>query len=235
MPEKPSAFQQKMTASSLASLVNSAFQGAVTANPHGTVVALVVLSDGANAEVLAELLDTVHEVADEVAKAVADVVADLVKQVANVAADRLGLEGSLSGRRRGSRLLGDGRGRGLDLCGSDSGLGRALGRLGSLGRLLGGRGRGRRAGRVAVVDLGPVNVLEIVGEGVPVDALDGSAALGLSLAAGVEAGVAVVEVGSGGLADGEGAQHDGGRVTHDGYGLVLGCCSEESGEVMQRS
>jgi hypothetical protein len=37
----------------------------------------------------------------------------------------------------------------------------------------------------------------------------------------VEAGVAVVEVGSGGLADGEGAQHHGGRVTHDDVGW---CC-----------
>jgi hypothetical protein len=34
------------------------------------------------------------------------------------------------------------------------------------------------------------------------------------LAAGVEARVAVVEVGSSGLANGEGAQHHGGRVTH---------------------
>ena len=200
---------------------------AVVADPDATVVALVVLADGLDTEGVANVLDTVEKVGDEIA--------DVVDEVANEVA-RLRLGRSSSGAGRGSR--GRSGSRGLDLLGLERSSG--AGRGGLRGLLLGNRGRGgglgggSRSGRSedrAPVNLLPVDVLQVVGNATPVDVL-GSRALSVTrccqcrlgsklvsihlrlLTTGVEAGMAVVVVGSGGLADGEGAQHQGGRVVH---------------------
>lgn len=200
---------------------------AVVADPDATVVALVVLADGLDTEGVANVLDTVEKVGDEIA--------DVVDEVANEVA-RLRLGRSSSGAGRGSR--GRSGSRDLDLLGLERSSG--AGRGGLRGLLLGNRGRGgglrggSRSGRSedrAPVNLLPVDVLQVVGNATPVDVL-GSRALSVTrsyqcrlgsrlvsihlrlLTTGVEAGMAVVVVGSGGLADGEGAQHQGGRVVH---------------------
>ena len=97
--------------------------------------------------------------------------------------------------------------------------------------MLGGRSRSGRVENRAPVDLVPVDVDKVVGNGVPVDIV-ASRALGITirvvsacllrvmrlidlrLTPGVEAGVTVVVVDGGGLADSEGAQHQGRGKMH---------------------
>lgn len=147
----------------------------VLTDPDTTVVRLVVLSDGNNAERLDNILNTLEEISDKVA--------DIIDQVTEVAGRGCG--GSSAGR---SNSLG-GSSRGLDLL-DLNGSSRACG-LSLSGGLLGGGSDGRsdlggrsRCGRVedgAPVDFVPVDVVQVIGNGLPVDVVGGRA-LGISTA-----------------------------------------------------
>lgn len=146
---------------------------------------------------------------------------------------RSGSGGSLGG---GGWLSSSGLGGGSGLCGGN--IDDGLGLRGSLGSRLGGSRGGRSSRRLvaAVVDLGPVYILEGL---VPVDGL--VLALGLTfgvsavhgtkmwgwwyiqITLGVELGVAVVQVAGGdGSSGGQGAQHGrGGEMHFEGWVMAV--------------
>jgi hypothetical protein len=166
---------------------------AVLAEPDTILVALGVLSD-LGTEASDHGLEAVQGVLDNVT----NIVEEVAKWVLLSWGWFRGLARSLGSWRRAGGLGGR-----VDCLGL-SDLSLWLGWLGWLRSCLGSR---------LSKDLVPVDVAEVVGNLAPVDLVI-SAALGLGLAASVEAGMAVVEVGGGGLTNNNGAQHQGGRVTH---------------------
>lgn len=135
---------------------------AIIANPHGAVVALVVLASGDDAERLDDALDTLEKVGNNIT----DIADEVSKVVGRGRSGGRSARGGHGGRRSS---------RSLDLLDLDSlsGAGGSSLRRGLLldggGGGLGGRSRGRGSEDGAPVDLVPVDVVEVVGDGLPVD------------------------------------------------------------------